>query len=173
MEIKKATADQFQDVRGFYHRVIDGIARMPYGAGWIKDVCPSPEFIRESIDHGEMYIATEAGKIVSAMVLNHAGNESYREFEWPTAAENSEITVIHALGVDPDKAGKGYGKEMVWFAIDEARQNQQKVIRLDVLKGNVPAEKLYSRMGFRYLHTMPMYYEDTGWTDFELYEYVL
>ena len=30
MEIKKVTADQFQDIRLFYHHVIDGIAKMPY-----------------------------------------------------------------------------------------------------------------------------------------------
>jgi ribosomal protein S18 acetylase RimI-like enzyme len=62
---------------------------------------------------------------------------------------------------------------MLRFAIDRARQEKQKVIRLDVLKGNVPAEKLYSGMGFEYLHTLPMFYEDTGWTDYELYEYRL
>lgn len=45
-----------------------------------------------------------------------------------------------------------------------ARDRQQKVIRLDVLKGNLPAKKLY---------TLPMCYEDTGWTDYELYELVL
>jgi ribosomal protein S18 acetylase RimI-like enzyme len=57
--------------------------------------------------------------------------------------------------------------------MDYARAHQQKVIRLDVLKGNRHAEKLYSGMGFQYLHTLPMYYEDTGWTDFKLYEYLL
>ena len=60
---------------------------------------------------------------------------------------------------------------MVQYAIDYAREHQQKAIRLDVLKGNLRAEKLYSGMGFRLLHTLPMVYEDTGWTDFQLYEY--
>ena len=173
MDIKIALADQYQDVRRFYHGVIDGIAKMPYGAGWIKDVYPSPEFLHESINNGEMFIATEDETIVAAMVLNHSGNDSYKEYDWPTDATDSEVTVIHALGVDSEKAGKGYGRKMVQFAIDTARQSRQKVIRLDVLKGNVPAEKLYSGMGFRYLHTLPMFYEDTGWTDFELYEYAL
>ena len=173
MKIKKATVDQYQDIRLFYHHIIDGIAQMPYGAGWIKDVYPSPDFLRESIDNEEMFIAMENEKISAAMVLNHSGNESYREYNWPTAADDSEVMVIHALGVDPEKAGKGYGRKMVQFAVNTARQHQRKVIRLDVLKGNVPAERLYSGMGFCYLHTLPMFYEDTGWTDFELYEYVL
>ena len=28
-------------------------------------------------------------------------------------------------------------------------------------------------LGFTYLHTLKMFYEDTGWTDYELYEYKL
>lgn len=40
----------------------------------------------------------------------------------------------------------------------------------DFLKGNIPAERLYSSMGFKYLHTLQMYYEDTGLTDYELYK---
>ena len=173
MEIRKATAEQYQSVRLFYHHVIDGLSEMPYGAGWIKDVYPAPEYLKESINNGELYIATEEGNIVAAMIVNHSCNDSYREFDWPTAAEDYEVTVIHALGVAPERGGKGYARRMVQYAIDNARKNQQKVIRLDVLKGNVPAEKLYSGVGFRHLHTLQMYYEDTGWTDFELYEYAL
>ena len=56
------------------------------------------------------------------------------------------------------------------FAIEAAQAAGQKAIRLDVLAGNVPAERLYEGMGFRYLGTIPMFYEDTGWTDYELYE---
>ncbi|MDD5922530.1 MAG: hypothetical protein PUC44_05065 [Eubacteriales bacterium] len=52
-------------------------------------------------------------------------------------------------------------------------EEQQKAVRLDVLAGNVPAEKLYEGLGFKYMDALKMYYEDTGWTDYELYEYVL
>lgn len=40
-----------------------------------------------------------------------------------------------------------------------------------VWKGNLPAEKLYEGFGFKCIATISMYYEDTDWTDFELYEY--
>ena len=56
------------------------------------------------------------------------------------------------------------------FAIDVARTQRQKAIHLDVLAGNVPAERLYPALGFVYLGTIPMFYEDTGWTDYGLYE---
>ena len=45
-----------------------------------------------------------------------------------------------------------------------------KAIKLDVLKGNVPAERLYESMGFRYVDTVRLFYEDTGLAEFRLYE---
>ena len=54
-----------------------------------------------------------------------------------------------------------------------ALQNHQKVIRLDVIKGNLPAERLYEGLGFRKLHSLQMFYENTGWMEFALYEYIV
>lgn len=88
-------------------------------------------------------------------------------------ADDSELLIIHALGVHSDFYGKGYAKAMVQKAIDIAKETGMKAIRLDVLGGNIPAERLYQGFGFRYMATLKMYYEDTGWTDFKLYEYVL
>ena len=173
MKILKAKTNQFQDVREFYFAVIDGIGDSGDSVGWKKDIYPAPGFLKGSIEDGDLYIAEEDGMIVGAMVLNHQSNEEYGKFDWPTKADEEEVTVIHALGILPSMRGKGYAKQMVRFAIDLARNDHQKVIRLDVLKGNIGAKKLYSGLGFRYLHTLPMFYEDTGWTDFELYEYPL
>ena len=87
--------------------------------------------------------------------------------------DRSEFMVIHMLGVHSDFAGRGLAKEMVRFAIETAGAAGMKAIRLDVLKGNVPAERLYPAMGFSYVDTIKLFYEDTGRVDFELFELVL
>ena len=173
MVIRKAVVDQYQTVRSFYHSVIDSIAGIPNTVGWKKDIYPSPDFLMNSIKNGELFLGEEAEEIVAAMVINHEANDGYRNFNWPMEAEPEEVSVVHALCVHPRYSGQGHAKEMVLHAIETAKENHQKVIRLDVLKGNVPAEKLYSGMGFQYLRTVPMFYEDTGWKEFELYEYAL
>ena len=173
MIIRKAEAKQFQAVRELYYDIIDAVGDSGDSVGWKRDIYPAPDFLFDSIRRGELFIAEEGDTIVGAMVLNHLSNEEYQSFDWPTQAEESEITMIHALGIRPSCRGKGCARQMVRFALDHAREYGQKVIRLDVLKGNVAAKKLYTGMGFRYLHSLPMYYEDTGWTDFELYEYPL
>ena len=170
MKIRLALKDEYPVIRAFYHSLIDAMQSSEHYIGWEKDVYPDPEFLQESIKRDELYVGLEDDTIIAAMVLNHLCNDGYREYQWPTLADDSEVTIIHALAVHPRCSGKGLARQLVLYAIEIAKNNRQKVIRLDVLKGNIPAEKLYTRMGFQYLHTLPMYYEDTGWTDFELYE---
>lgn len=173
MNIIKAKTNQYEAVRSFYHSLIDGMKGSPYAIGWEKDIYPAPDFLKDSIENGELYICTEDNQMVGAMVLNHQCNDGYSKFQWQTEASADEILIIHALGVHPAHSGKGYAKAMVKKAFEVAANTSQKALRLDVLGGNVPAERLYTGLGFRYMDTLQMYYEDTGWTDYELYEYVL
>ena len=81
--------------------------------------------------------------------------------------------IIHALGLLRSCQGKGMGKLLVEEALKIAKENRQKAVRLDVLSGNIPAQRLYESMGFQYRETLKLYYEDTGLTDYLLYEFVL
>lgn len=42
-----------------------------------------------------------------------------------------------------------------------------------MLGGNVPAERLYTGHGFARRGMVRMFYADTDWTDYGLYEYLL
>lgn len=173
MVIRRARNEEFDAVRAFYHAVIDDMAHAQYRPGWEKDIYPAPDYLQAAIARGELFLGEEAGQTVAAMVLNTACNDSYADARWLTEAAPDEALVIHTLCVRADRTGRGLGREMVRFAIEEARRRGMKAMRLDVLKGNVPAERLYPACGFRYVGTIPMFYEDTGWTDYELYELAL
>ena len=171
MNIIKANRNQYEDVRNFYYSMIDAMSGSTVYVGWQKDIYPSAEFLGDSVRKGELYLVLEDENITAAMVFNHDHNEGYDEINWPTKADDSEVMIIHALGVHPDYYGKGYAKALVREAINMARESGIKAIRLDVLEGNIPAEKLYSGFGFQYTDKVRMFYEDTGWTNFKLFEY--
>ena len=173
INVINAAKDDYEEVRRFYHSLIDSLNPEQCHVGWQKDVYPSPEFLRNSVENGDLYLCRDGERIAGAMVLNHEYNESYKNYQWQTVTDDSEILIIHALGVHSDFNGKGYAKAMVQKAIDIARETGMKAIRFDVLGGNIPAERLYQGFGFQYLAALKMYYEDTGWTDFKLYEHVL
>lgn len=170
MIIQRAKTEEYEQIKAFYEDVIDGFAGREYHPGWEKDVYPDPAELRDLLEKGEIYTGRTEGRIISAMALNHECNEGYAQFDWPTSAEKEEVFVIHMLAVHPLYGRKGLGKEMVGFAIDTARENGGKAVRLDVLKGNLPANRLYESLGFQKLHMLDLYYPDTGWKAFELYE---
>lgn len=173
MQIRIANHDDYKNVRDFYYLLIDGMDDVEYKPGWERDVYPTQEFITKSIENKELYIGEIGEQIASCMVVNHKYNDGYKDIQWLVEAEDSELLIIHALGVRPIFTGKGMAKEMVQKVIETARLMNIKTVRLDVLDGNIPAEKAYLKMGFKYLDTMKMFYEDTGWTDYKLFEYVV
>lgn len=168
--IKRAEKEEYEQIRSFYDEVIDGFAGRDYHPRWEKDVYPDPRELRELLERGELVTGKLDGRIVAVMALNHECNEGYSRFDWPTRAEKEEVFVIHMLAVLPSYGRRGLAKEMVQYAIDTAAENGGKALRLDVLKGNLPANRLYESFGFQKLYTLNLFYPDTGWTDFELYE---
>ncbi|MBO5461068.1 MAG: GNAT family N-acetyltransferase [Ruminococcus sp.] len=171
--IRKANENEFEKVRDFYYSLIDMMQTSKYFPGWEKGIYPTDEYLKEAILKKELFVGVHDTKIIASMVVNREFNESYAKVKWSTSFAEEEVMIIHILGVLPTYGGKGYAKKLVKYAFEYAKQNAKKAVRLDVLGGNLPAEKLYTGLGFQYVDTIQMYYEDTGWTDFKLYEYIL
>ena len=47
--------------------------------------------------------------------------------------------------------GKGIGTKIVHYCIDEAKKQNYKGIRLDIVPTNYPAKELYIKNGFKYV----------------------
>ena len=157
MQIVKADTKDYPAVREFYYALTDEMEQAEFTPGWIRDIYPTQEYLKDSIRKGELYIG-------------RCGEEAYRQVKWSVEAGDSEVLMIHTLGVRRKFSGRGLAKQLVQEVIDMAENSGIRAIRLDVLKGNLPAEKVYLKMGFRYVDTLPMYYEDTGITDYKAFE---
>ncbi len=173
MIINKTSTEDFQEVRSFYHSLIDSFQNLPYHPMWKKDIYPSTDDIQIAIEEGTLFIGLVDSRIVGAMVVNQKCNESYQKATWLTELEQDAFMVIHMLGVHSDFAGRGFAGELVTYAIKHAREAGMKAIRIDVLEGNLPANQLYEAFDFQYVDTVSMFYEDTGWEKFRLYELML
>ncbi|MCH5184257.1 MAG: GNAT family N-acetyltransferase [Oscillospiraceae bacterium] len=173
MNIRAADEQEFTAVRAFYHLLTDAMADAPYSPGWKKGIYPSDEDLQTALREQTLFLGTEDGEIVAVMVRNHACVEDYALANWQVEALPEEVTVLHMLGVHPSYRGKGLAKELVKWAIADAKKRGQKAIRLDVLTGNLPAERLYPALGFRWMGRFDVYYPDTGRTKYDLFEYVL
>nr|WP_300307305.1 GNAT family N-acetyltransferase [uncultured Anaerostipes sp.] len=166
----RKTIEQFTDCHNVRLTVMEDTEYKP---GWERDIYPTQEFLVHSIEKGNLYIGRVNEYIAACMVVNHEYNDGYHNARWSVNVKDSELFVIHALGVHPAYSGKGIAKQMVQKVINTAREQKIKTIRLDVLEGNIPAEQVYTQMGFVYCSTIKMFYEDTGWTNYRLFEYIV
>lgn len=80
------------------------------------------------------------------------------------------MLIPHALAVSPELHGKGVGTRLVREVTDLARARGKKAVRLDILGTNTAAERLYTKCGFRFVQAKTMFYEDTGWTEYKMFE---
>ena len=173
LDIRPAEAADYPVVRDFYYAVTDEMGDAEFRPGWEKDVYPAQDFLKDSIRRGELYLGYLDGAPAACMVVNQSYNEGYRSVAWGVEAADRELLVLHALGVRRACSGRGLAKEMARYALKLARARGMKAVRLDILGGNLPAERAYTAVGFRYVDTLPMFYEDTGWTDYKAFEYIL
>ena len=173
LQLETADINEYVEILRFYDTVTDQLQGAEYSPGWIKRVYPTEDYLRESLRQKELFVARIHSEIVGVMVLNHETAAGYDLVEWQVQAEAKKVTILHAFAVADQYQRRGFGRQMVQAALDLARAAGQEAVRLDVLADNLPPQKLYAKMGFAYRGTQTLFYEDTGLTDYKLYEYAL
>ena len=173
MKFQKASEADFLIIQKFYWDVIDDIHRNNVNnenLGWEKGVYPSDNFIQSSLAKGELYTLTENSALYACVILNSEHNEGYDNCTWGIVCSSGEVLTPHALAVHPTLQGKGIGKIVVENILNVARAEHKKAVRLDVLGACKAAEHLYTGCGFHFVESKIMFYPDTGWTEYKMFE---
>lgn len=173
MLFKKANLEDFHRIKQFYWDLIDEMSDQNDKIGWKKGIYPTDSFLQESLDRGELFVLEEGGGLCASVILNSACNEGYAGVTWSIECGENEILVPHALAVSPSRQGKGIGRYFMEEILKLAKTEKKKKVRLDILGTNTAAERLYTGCGFRFVQAKDMFYEDTGWTEYKMYERVL
>lgn len=173
MEKRLATINDLDNLKNFYQEVIDHQEKDDYGADWHMGVYPSDQDFLSHINNKEFYIGLDNDNIAAATVLTNGDDPIYSKVVWHHPVDSEDVTIIHLFTVSPNYRRKGYSKEMLEYIIALARDKGFKAIHLDVAYGNIPAEKLYAKLGFELTDTLEVYYEDTGDMKVDVMELIL
>ena len=119
-------------------------------SNWVLNVYPTRQTAQTSWEAGTLYVLWEDGQLCASMILNQVQPVDYAQIPWSIPAREEEVFVIHTLCIPPAKAGKGYGRQMVQYALEQAKARGCKAVRLDTYAGNEPAAAFYQKLGFRY-----------------------
>ena len=173
IQIRKCRQDDIVSAGAFYDDVVSYLDAHINYPKWMYRDYPSEDYARAMTEDGSQYICLSGDRIVGAFVLNMDPQGNYDKGSWSMALKSGEYMVIHALATAPDLHGRGLGAHIVRFCIDEARRLGCRAVRLDIVPGNLPAQHLYEKLGFKYVGDEDL---DRGIDRiplFSLYEYSL
>lgn len=141
LEIIKATKDMIDALDILYQSCTLHMR----GAGiyqWDESY-PNRETLLHGIVRQDLFCATEDGVVIGAVILNTKQATEYAGILWTTRIE--KFLVIHTFAVHPEFQGKGYGKRMLLFSEEYAKNNEFCGIRLDTFSQNPIAISMYER----------------------------
>lgn len=170
---RQATASDFDSIWALYEQSCALQTPDNAGPGWTLGLYPTHADIQERIVAGELYVGELDGSIVAAVVILVGQDEDMQDVSWKYIVADSEVCVLHLLVVSPQHRGKHLGSALVERCLKEASRLGCRVVRLDITQENTPARHLYMRHGFEFVGTYELYYEDTGYHDFEMFECLL
>ena len=151
LEVRVARPNEFDAVLAFYTTMIDEMQGTDFDVQWQHGVHPSPTFLRESLEAGQVIVGllpaegvevvsegSESEPIIaSAMVVNHEGANGYDAVPWAVDAAPEQVGVLHVVATLPVFHGRGFGRQLVKGAADIARAQGLVVLRLDTFPHNV------------------------------------
>ena len=171
--IRKALAADIPAVASIYDKLHTEEEAGRATIGWIRGVYPTEDTARQALSRHDLFVLEDSGSIVGAAIINQTQVDAYYGGPWAYEAEHAEVMVLHTLVIDPDAAGKGFGKQFVAFYEDYARQNGCRCLRMDTNSRNARARAMYRKLGYREAGIVPCVFNGIEGVGLVLLEKVL
>lgn len=171
VELGKLT--DIDELEQLYNDLNDYLEKNINYPGWKKDIYPIRKDAVNGISECNLYVAKYNGKIIGSIILSHKPEPAYYKVKWNLKLDYSDVLVIYTFVVHPDFLKCGVGKTLIEFAIKHSINLNIKSIRLDVYENNIPAIKLYEKLGFKYVGKVDLGLKNYGLDWFKLYEKLL
>jgi len=171
--MKLILAKDFETVKNKYIEVINNTPQIQLHARWVYGKHPTDEMLRKYIERNEMYQMMNGADIAGMVAISLSQSEEYDNIVWQYDFKKNQVATLHILAVCPNYRGHALGIKIINLATDIVLNYGKKVLRLDVLKSNTPAQHIYEKAGFIYSGKQKLYAENTGITDFMYYEKIL
>lgn len=147
--IRKATLDDIELIDDTYNEHFKH--EIEHGAFTVfkKGIYPTRKDAEKAIHNGTLYVYEESNNIAGSIIVDKVQPTEYKGIVWSQALRSEEVMVIHLLMVRPSMGGKGVASSLVKYAVELAKNNSCKALRLDTGSQNIPAVSLYKKSGFR------------------------
>lgn len=130
---------------------------------------PSIEKLNEDIEKQELFVFEEEGQILGIIVLTPDMDEVYSTVDWLAPTGNN--LYVHRLAIKPSSWGHGYGRRLMDFAEDQAKNRGFVSVRLDTFSQNLRNQKFYDSRDYTRLSSI--YFPKKSQHPFYCYEKII
>ena len=159
MTIRPATAADLDGITAIYDAILDREEAGPVYTNWQRGKYPTTDTARQALEAGTLYVGEEDDFLWGVVNLNGIQLPEYGAIPWTIPAEREQVAVIHTLCIHPAASGQGRAKQMVAFCEAEARRQGKTVMRLDTWEGNLPANRMYPALDYRYAGAAEFFFQ--------------
>ncbi len=153
--IRKAVSDDIRFIEDTYNEHFQYETEHEAFTVFKKGVYPTKADAKQAINAGTMFVYEENGNIVGSIIVDQIQPMEYADIPWKGNFSKEEVMVIHLLMVRPSMSGKGIASSLIRYAVELARNDQCKSLRLDTGSQNIPAVSLYKKSGFEIVANAP------------------
>ena len=150
MMIRPARDADLDPIARIYEEVLDQEDARPVSyTNWQRGRYPTRDTARQALEEGTLWVLEEEGAVCGCVNLNGVQLPEYSQIPWSIPAAPGQVGVIHTLVIRPSQSGRGRARAFVAFCEEEFRRQGKTVVRLDTYEGNLPANTMYPRLGYR------------------------
>lgn len=151
--IRLAEQDELSELEYIYFEAMMEMHRRDIPQ-WSQDypACLLPGDIQRQ----ELFVIEDDHLVVGALVLN----QTMDEWLEPIPFTPANAYYIHRLAIDPIRQGRGYARMLMEWAHMAAQTHGGTAMRLDTNALNIPALRLYEKLGYRQVGS----FEESGGT---------
>lgn len=157
--IRFATAADLDGIEAIYDAILTREEAGPVYTNWQRGKYPTRAHAQQALDAGTLYVGEDDGFLWGVVNLNGIQLPEYDDIPWGIAAEREQVGVIHTMCIHPAASGRGRARQMVTFCEEESRRLGKTVIRLDTWEGNVPANAMYPKLGYRFAGATEFFFQ--------------
>jgi len=132
------------------------------------DQYPNIETYITYIDKRQLYLFEEDESLIGAVIINEVQADEWQMMDWKSRVAKSRM--IHALTINPDFQGKGYGQQVLKACETLCMDQGFSAIRLDAFSENPAAINLYEKNGYKKVGTVHFDYKPEGHQAYHCYE---
>ena len=153
--IRKATAKDIDAVEELYDAIHTAEENGKQTIGWIRGIYPVRKTAEVALKRGDLFVLEDAGKIRGTGILNKIQVNSYAEGHWEHEVPDEQVCVLYTLVIDPNSAGKGYGRAFIEYYETYAQENDCTELRIDTNARNAVARAMYKKHGYTEIGIVP------------------